>query len=111
MINKNVKAIYVVTAVRKDSPDHYTVNDWRCFGWYADYETAEECVINNETDIWEGYYNHAVIEKTYEGLYGTSYSLGEEHGQDWFKFNNETEKYEHIETPEWAKNIFGWGIG
>lgn len=117
MMNENVKAIYTVTAIRtvmairKDSPDIWAVDDSRCFGWYADYETTEESVINNETDIWETYYNYAVIEKVYEGLYGTSYSFTEEHGQVWFKYNEETGKYDNIEKPEWAKNIFGWGIG
>lgn len=108
MMKKDIKAIYTVTAIRKDS---WAVDDSRCFGWYSDYDTAEECVINNKTDIWEGYYNYAVIEKSYEGLYGTSYSLGEEHGQVWFEFNEETGKYDKIEKPEWAEHRFGWGIG
>ena len=111
MMNKNVKAIYTVTAVKKGSHDNWGADDWRCFGWYADYETTEESVINNETDICEFYYNYAVIEKAYEGLYGTSHSVFEEHGQVWFKFNEKAGKYEHVETPEWAKNRFGWGIG
>lgn len=111
MMKENVKAIYTVTTIRKDSPNPYTVNDWRCFGWFEDYETAEEHVINNVTDICESYYNYAVIEKAYEGFYGTSHSFDEEHGQVWFKYNEETGKCDKIEKPEWAKKRFGWGIG
>lgn len=111
MMKKDIKAIYVVTAVKKNSQDPWGADDRRCFGWYADYETAEERVINNELDIHEFYHNYAVIEKAYEGLYGTMYSFYEEQGQVWFKYDENTGKYEHIETPKWAQRIFGWGIG
>jgi len=41
----------------------------RIWGYYDDFETAEKCVLENWTDLYEiGYYGHAVIQEMPEGV-------------------------------------------
>jgi len=45
----------------------------RCWGFYHDFETAEQGVLENWTDMYElGCYNYAVIEEWPEGIMACS---------------------------------------
>lgn len=103
--------IYTITTLEKLEPsDNFYCEhgDTRCVGFYHDKESAERSVEENCCDIWEYLYDYVVIEATPPGVYGTSSSGCER----WFyKFNQETERYEPIEEPECVKHIYGFGIG
>ena len=41
----------------------------RTWGFYKDFETAQKCVLENWTDLYEmGYYNYALINEMPEGV-------------------------------------------
>ena len=78
----------------------------RCWGFFDDFERAEQAVIDNETDIYECEYTYAVLE---EQLMGTiAMGTGK---MFWYKYDRDTEKYEKIDPPEWSSGVVHWGIG
>lgn len=106
--------IYVITTFEKVDiyfngfPDY---GDIRSIGWFTHYDDALDIVTNNKHDIFEYYYEYAVIEKLPAGMYPTTH---EEHGRYYFRYNLNTNKYEPIEKEEVEifKNICTtWSIG
>lgn len=97
--------IYTITAF-EDLCDKYGVNGFsRCFGFYADLETAKERLKNNTMDINETIYNYAVIEEVGEGIHYYAQKR-------WFyKFDYEKGIYYPIDEPEELKQIVNFGIG
>ncbi|AOQ24652.1 hypothetical protein MTAT_19970 [Moorella thermoacetica] len=60
----------------------------RVVGYYPDFESAHQAVINNRCDVWETVYTYALIEKISPGLYPDV-------EEKWFyKFNVWEGKYE-----------------
>lgn len=47
----------------------------RTWGWFGDFERAEDVVLNNRTDIFEYLYNYACIEEVGEGVLGRCCSI------------------------------------
>ena len=78
----------------------------RTVGYFKDLNKAKEIVENNCYDLFETFYDYAVIEEVPEGIY----PLYE--NQVWYKWNLKENKYEECERPEFAMN-FGYceGIG
>jgi hypothetical protein len=57
--------------ISPEQREYFTITGSRTWGWYSEFADAEECVLNNFTDIYEGDYEYALIEKAAEGvLYG-----------------------------------------
>lgn len=77
----------------------------RVVGWYSNYKDAYEDVANNACDIWEAYYQYALLEELEEGLYCPVQNRW------WFKYNQEKDGYEEISEPEFCENYTGFTIG
>ena len=81
-------------------------DDIRCVGYYKDFDTAKDVVINNNCDINETCYDFCIIENVPEGLYRYDYN------PVWFRWNSETEHYEVIDyVPEQYKGEIGFSVG
>ena len=79
----------------------------RCVGYVSQLSDALYILEHDIGDLWEaGYYPYAVIEDVQEGLY--------QYDQNplWFKYNEELDKYEKSERPNFIpNNHVGFGIG
>lgn len=102
--HKDRKALYTITTIAPGP----RFGGQRTPAICDNLERAREIVENNEGDIWECSYYLAVIEAVFPNyLYSSSYS----DERYWYRYNTGTRRYEPIETPEWYKNTFGFGIG
>lgn len=79
--------------------------DYRCVGFFYDFEMAQEAVINNSCDIHEMTYDYAIIEEVAEGIYATTFNI------HYYKYNHSTQKYELIEPPKELSHLCGFAIG
>ena len=93
--------IYVVTVIE----NFKTRSHRRTVGFYFDEKKAIENVKDNSCDIEECLYDWAVIEEMPAGFYICPTK------EMWFKWNEDTKKYEKCEKPEETKGIINWGIG
>ena len=82
-----------------------SVSSRRCWGFFGSFEDAECAVLENDADIYECEYEYMVIEDYRMGLM----TIGKD--PHWYQYNYTTEKFNPIETPDWAVNIVNWGIG
>lgn len=78
----------------------------RTWGFFDDFNEAEQAVIRNDTDIYECEYEYAVLEEHYMGTIAMGTGR-----MSWFRYNRDTEQYARIDPPEWSKNVCHWGIG
>lgn len=56
--------------LKRTSPSqekYFTIKHSRTWGWFTDFKTAEESVLENWGDIFEGEFTYAVIEEVPEG--------------------------------------------
>lgn len=77
----------------------------RTVGYFKTLEEAKNVLEHNCCDIYEYYYNYAVIEKVPAGLYKY------DRFPIWYKWNKEKDGYVETEIPECAKNQCGFSIG
>lgn len=92
--------MYFITSVAED--------DSRCVGYVTSLEEAKDIVENNRYDLNEaGCYPYAVIENIPAGIYHYDFE------PLWFKFNDETEKYDEIDfSPDFIEQpTVGFAIG
>lgn len=85
--------------------DLVTGDDTRCstVGWFKKFEEAEKCILFNWGDIQEaGWYNHAVIEKINEGLYGYTRL------EFWYYMSGKD--IYAISKPEQLQGTIGWAM-
>ncbi len=77
----------------------------RCWGFYADKETAFQALHENWTDMWETIYNYAVIEGYREGIsHYTGY-------RQFFKYMLGRDGYFEIDEPKGYEHYCNFGIG
>lgn len=90
------------------------VKSTRTFGWKSSEAEAVSAVLENRGDIFEVYYNYAVVEEVRSGIHGSILS------EIWFKWDappdiiygpNFQSRWTNIDKPEWSRNIMNWGIG
>lgn len=91
--------IYLVTVM--ESP----FGKKRTWGYFLDLAVAQHAVEHNSTDIHEGSYNYALIERAYEGIVPICQAVG------WYKFNLSKGMYEAYPAPLGTEQICNWGIG
>ena len=77
----------------------------RCWGFYTDYNKALETLHNNITDLYENFYNYAVLEEYYEGILSTSGK------RQFFIFNRNKNGYIEIDEPKCFSVWSGFAIG
>lgn len=91
--------MYFLTTINKDGESS------RCVGYFETLEQAEEIISKNICDIFEYFYDYAVIENIPTGIYKYDCS------PKWYKWNLEKNCYEKTEKPEFANGYVGWSIG
>lgn len=101
--------MWFITVFQKVEPDGRGWAEFgaeRCWGYYADRETAVQALHENWTDMNEYLYGYAVLEKFEEGI--SHYVWG---SRQWFKFDYELGGYFEIEEPECVKHLSSFAIG
>ena len=86
----------------------------RTWGWYPEFEDAEKVILENQTDIFESYYDLAVIEKVPCGVIAIAEDTW------WYKVVYDrvydrlntflVEKIDKIEKPQRFENNFNFGM-
>lgn len=109
--------IYSVGVIKADTSENARsfIKDQRLWYLYSKFEDAEKCVLENHSDIFEYYYNYAVIEETYVHDYTNppeavdTYYLPKQH---WYfaDFSSEGNRSPYplitkVETPKCMENI------
>lgn len=93
--------IYTITTVRG-----FLAGGSRAVGYFEDFQTAEEAILDNEFDINEmGYYPYAVIEEVTPGIYSFPRK------EYWYKWDNDNEGYNTCEKPERFNSTCLWSLG
>lgn len=65
--------IYTISVFTLGDGTNRTFERDRTWGFYYDFDTAEEAVLNNWTDMFEcGYYDYAVINRVYPSCLATN---------------------------------------
>jgi hypothetical protein len=100
---KDVPKIFTITTINSNG------GDTRCVGFFTTFSQAEKCVIENWGDIFEYYYDFAVVEEVTEGLYNCC--QGDNYLKQWYKWNSKVKRYKKVKEPKFAKNIINWSIG
>lgn len=108
-----VLPIYVVTTMKiatrwlkEDSMKFTAPHSQRTVAFFFHREDAVRCVTENWGDIYEcGYYNIAIIEETWQGLYPHIES------ETWFEWDKKKKGYIEINKPNVFKNVISFGIG
>ncbi len=80
---------FITTVQIKDR----VIKDRRTVGYVSKIEDAKYALENNVFDIYEFFYNYAVIENIKEGIYQY------DEKPLWYKWNKEKGGYEPCETP------------
>jgi len=84
----------------------FRITNSRTWGWYSDLKSAQKCIEGNYCDIYEGRYNHAVIEEIAEGvLHG-----GELPKEWWFKWKGSWKRggYKPWKKPKEYDQVIGF---
>jgi len=88
--------------IKRTSPDqkeYFTIISSRTRGWFADLESAKECVENNDADIHEEEFDYALIEKIADGvMFG--FEVPEEHWYRWEEVPLRDGQYISCEKPK-----------
>ena len=100
--------MYFITVFDKVEPDERFFAEFGCqrtWGYHPEYEWAVNALHENVTDMYEGCYEYAVIEKIGCGICAISEK------RQWFKWDKEKRGYFEIEEPECVKRISNFAIG
>ena len=100
--------MYFITVFDKIEPNemfYAEFGDQRTWGYYTEYEMAQSSLHENRTDMHEGCYEYALIEKIGPGICAHC----EE--RQWFKWDKEKRGYCEIEEPECVKHLVNFAIG
>ncbi len=97
--------MYFITVFETVEPNDIEFESKRVWGYYPEYEQAVNALYENKTDMHEGCYEYALIEKIGYGI-----SACVEKSQ-WFKWNKEKRGYFEIEEPECVKHFTNFAIG
>lgn len=87
--------IYLITVISNKGK--------RCVGWFKTWDEAKEVVEENQQDIWNGFYEYAVIEKIPEGLFKLPAS---EHWYSWYEG-----KYVETGKPKKFMGMTNYSVG
>ena len=86
----------------------YELGD-RVWGWFDKFEDAEKIVLNNETDIFEYYYNYACIEEVPMGVITVAKVI------QWYKSGFDSDSgvvsVGKVDPPPFAENTVNFTIG
>lgn len=99
---------YFITVFERlgiDNDGWTDIGNQRCWGFYADKNTAVDALHENWTDMNETIYGYAVIEGYREGIsHYTGY-------RQFFKYDREKDGYFEIAEPKGYEHYCSFGIG
>jgi hypothetical protein len=101
--------VYMVVVYKAGTRPGNWYTRTRTWGFYFDFETAEQAILENWTDMFEcDYYDRAVIEEQCQGICTGAKALA------WYTavYDSEDNDPRVFETaaPEWSKNLINmWG--
>ncbi len=85
--------------------NEYGPYDGRCWGFYDNWDDANEVLHHNITDLNEGIYPYGIIEEYRMGISGYNF-------RRWFyKYNSNTNCYDMAEEPKELKHLCSFSIG
>ena len=99
--------MYFITCFQKIGRDEYVldIGSSRVFGYYDNFEFADEALRHNCCDMYEYLYLYAVVEKIDAGIH----SIAEER---WFyKYDKEKDGFYPIEEPKEFENYINIALG
>ena len=70
--------------------------EYRSVGFYSSVEKAKEAIEENRCDIFESFYEYAVVEAVEEGLHPKTTE------EAWYKWDHGKGRYVACETPDWS---------
>jgi hypothetical protein len=100
--------MYFITVFNRIEPNEMYCAEFgnqRTWGYYPEYEMAVNALHENRTDMYEGCYEYAVIEKINYGIC----AITEE--SQWFKWDEKRYGYFEIEEPECVRCLTNFAIG
>lgn len=107
----SVFAVGVIKANLSESSDRFVL-DSRLWYLFSSFEHAERCVLENETDIFENYYNLALIE---EISILDKKPIWQAPKQWWYRAqyvdDYSTCSVEQIDAPQRAENVVCFWVG
>lgn len=106
-----VFAVGVIKADVLESSDRFVL-DSRLWYLFSTFEQAEQCILQNQTDIFESYYNLALIE---EITVLDKHPIWQAPKQWWYKATHTDDDVmphiEAIEAPQRAENVVCFWVG
>jgi hypothetical protein len=100
--------MYFITVFEKIEPSdvfYAEFGDQRTWGYYPEYEMAANALHENRTDMHEGCYQYAVIEKIGYGICAYCEK------RQWFEWDKERRGYVEMEEPECVRHLTNFAIG
>lgn len=97
------KNFYFITVFAKY--DDRGPHNMRCWGFYDNFNDADQAIRGNFTDMWETIYDFAVIEEYLPGISGYNFN------REFYKYNINEDIYEPIDEPEELKHYVSFAIG
>ncbi len=85
-----METIFVISVINYEKD---RIKDDRTWGWFHTFKDAENIVLNNSGDIFEVYYNYAVIEEVEPGFYHVNKVRG------WYKADYENRMKDRPNSP------------
>lgn len=79
--------------------------DQRTWGYYHRFMEAQKAVENNLTDMREGCYDYALIERIEPGICAHSEQM------QWYMWDSENGRYTEIDQPESMKRLCNFALG
>ena len=101
--------MWFITVFEKIEPNERwfaEFGDQRTWGYYSDREKAVQALHENWTDMHEGCYEYALIEKFDEGI-----SHYVHKSRQWFAWYDEEQGYFEINEPECVKHLASFAFG
>ena len=102
----NNNTYWFITGVANEG--RLSTSNTRCWGFFDDFAEAEQAVLVNDGDIYECEYQYMVIEGHKMGVMGI---MSADQYRHWYRWSKDEKKFFSVDTPDWAVNIVGWGIG
>lgn len=113
-----MESVFVMGVLKGFSPENNNKNNSsRAWGIYKHFKDAEEAILNNYTDIFEHFYNYAVIEEIpVIDFSNTKQNYFYTINEWWYEATYDPNDYEKIEIkkiqkPEHLKQFVAWFIG
>lgn len=98
-----IHTVTVFQKIEKSNTKYPNIINRRCVGYFADFDEAENAVLENFSDIHENMYDYVIIEEMEPGLKLSDIT------RSLYHWNGNS--YEKIDIPETLKYLSNFGMG